>query len=87
MKTGGGGTAAAPHTLQTPKPLWSEQDRVSVQASATAVRAVLQQAGVSGRACWRGADRQMHGLVLLDGQGQVLRPPFCGMTSARSAVR
>jgi len=69
-------TAAAPHTLQTPKPLWSEQDpREWWQASATAVRAVLQQAGVSGESVLAvGLTGQMHGLVLLDGQGQVLRP-------------
>ena len=70
------GTAAAPHTLQTPKPLWSEQDpREWWQASATAVRAVLQQVGVSGESVLAvGLTGQMHGLVLLDAQGQVLRP-------------
>ena len=70
------GTAAAPHTLQTPRPLWSEQDpREWWQASATAVRAVLQQVGVSGESVLAvGLTGQMHGLVLLDAQGQVLRP-------------
>ena len=69
-------TAVAPHTLQTPKPLWSEQDpREWWQASAKAVRAVLKQAGVSGESVQAvGLTGQMHGLVLLDGQGQVLRP-------------
>jgi xylulokinase len=70
------GTAAAPHTLQTPRPLWSEQDpREWWQASATAVRTVLQQAGVSGESVLAvGLTGQMHGLVLLDEHGQALRP-------------
>jgi len=69
-------TAAAPHTLQTPRPLWSEQDpREWWQASSTAVRAALQQAGVSGESILAvGLTGQMHGLVLLDEQGEVLRP-------------
>ena len=70
------GTASAPHTLQTPKPLWSEQDpREWWLASATAVRTVLQQAGVRGESVQAvGLTGQMHGLVLLDEHGQVLRP-------------
>jgi xylulokinase len=69
-------TAAAPHTLQTPRPLWSEQDpREWWQASSTAVRAVLKQAGVSGESVLAvGLTGQMHGLVLLDEKGEVLRP-------------
>jgi len=69
-------TASAPHTLQAPKPLWSEQDpREWWQASATAVRTVLQQAGVRGESVQAvGLTGQMHGLVLLDEAGQVLRP-------------
>jgi xylulokinase len=69
-------TASAPHTLQTPRPLWSEQDpREWWQASTTAVRAVLQQSGVSGESVLAvGLTGQMHGLVLLDEHGEVLRP-------------
>jgi xylulokinase len=69
-------TAVAPHTLQTPRPLWSEQNpREWWQASATAVRTVLQQAGVSGASVQAvGLTGQMHGLVLLDERGEVLRP-------------
>lgn len=68
--------ASAPHTLQTPQPLWSEQDPrewwVAVVAS---LRAVLAQAGVSGdRIAAIGLTGQMHGLVLLDEAGEVLRP-------------
>ena len=69
-------TAAAPHTLQTPKPLWSEQDpREWWQASSSAIRSVLEQAGLGGESVAAiGLTGQMHGLVLLDGAGQVLRP-------------
>jgi len=69
-------TAASPHTLQTPKPLWSEQDpREWWQAVSTAVRSVLQQACLGGESVAAvGLTGQMHGLVLLDGAGQVLRP-------------
>ena len=69
-------TASSPHTLQTPRTLWSEQDpREWWQASATAVRTVLQQAGVRGENVLAvGLTGQMHGLVLLDERGQVLRP-------------
>ena len=69
-------TAASPHTLQTPKPLWSEQDpREWWQAVSTSIRAVLQQSGLSGESIVAvGMTGQMHGLVLLDEAGQVLRP-------------
>jgi xylulokinase len=70
------GSASSPHTLQTPKPLWSEQDPhewwTAVSAS---IKSVLRQAGAKGgdvRAV--GLTGQMHGLVLLDGAGKVLRP-------------
>jgi xylulokinase len=68
--------ASSPHTLQNPKPLWSEQDpREWWQAVSTAVRSVLQQAGLEGESVAAlGLTGQMHGLVLLDGAGQVLRP-------------
>ncbi len=69
-------TATAPHTLQTPKPLWSEQDPGEWwRAAAAATRLVLHQAGLGGESVAAvGLTGQMHGLVLLDGQGQVLRP-------------
>jgi xylulokinase len=69
-------TATAPHTLSTPRPLWSEQDPAEWwQAAITAIRAALQQVGADGSAITAvGLTGQMHGLVLLDGAGQVLRP-------------
>jgi xylulokinase len=68
--------ASSPHTLQTPRPLWSEQDPLEWwQAASASIRAVLQQACVTGEAVTAiGLTGQMHGLVLLDDAGNVLRP-------------
>jgi len=68
--------ASNPHTLQTPKPLWSEQDpREWWEAVAASIKSVLEKAGISGeRVGAVGLTGQMHGLVLLDGDGNVLRP-------------
>ena len=68
--------ASNPHTLQTPKPLWSEQDpREWWEAVAASIKSVLEKAGISGeRVGAVGLTGQMHGLVLLDGDGKVLRP-------------
>lgn len=69
-------SASSPHTLQTPKPLWSEQDpREWWDAASASIRSVLQQACVSGESVRAlGLTGQMHGLVLLDEAGNVLRP-------------
>ena len=68
--------ASSPHTLQTPKPLWSEQDpREWWEAVAASIKSVLEKAGISGEGVGAvGLTGQMHGLVLLDGDGNVLRP-------------
>jgi len=74
--------ASNPHTLQTPKPLWSEQDPHEWwNAVAASIRSVLEQAdipqgdNVSGEGAGAvGLTGQMHGLVLLDDDGNVLRP-------------
>jgi len=68
--------ASSPHTLQTPKPLWSEQDpREWWGAVSASIRSVLEKAGISGeRVEAVGLTGQMHGLVLLDEAGNVLRP-------------
>ena len=68
--------AAASHTLQTPKPLWSEQNpREWWDAVAASIKSVLEKAGVSGeRVVAVGLTGQMHGLILLDENGSVLRP-------------
>jgi xylulokinase len=69
-------TASSPHTLQTPKPLWSEQDPGQWwEATKISIRAALEQVGlVGGSIAAVGLTGQMHGLVLLDDAGQVLRP-------------
>lgn len=69
-------TASSPHTLSTPRPLWSEQDPHEWWlATCNSIRAVLSDTSVSPGAIKAiGLTGQMHGLVLLDGAGEVLRP-------------
>jgi xylulokinase len=70
------GVASSEYTYETPHPLWSEQDpslwwRGTVQS----IRAVLQKTGVNAaQVKGIGLTGQMHGLVLLDENGDVLRP-------------
>jgi xylulokinase len=68
--------ASSQHTLQSPKPLWSEQNPAEWwMATVNAIQAVMNQAGVDGSAVAAvGLTGQMHGLVLLDANGTVLRP-------------
>jgi len=68
--------ASNPHTLQTPRPLWSEQDpREWWEAVAASIKAVLEKTGINGDGVAAvGLTGQMHGLVLLDHAGDVLRP-------------
>ncbi len=63
-------------TLQTPRPLWSEQDPHEWwKGTAASIRKALAEAGASGHdVAAVGLTGQMHGLVLLDGNRQVLRP-------------
>lgn len=69
-------SATAPLALSAPHPLWSEQDpRDWWIGIVKSIRQALEQAGVSGSAVTSiGLTGQMHGLVLLDEQGEVLRP-------------
>ena len=69
-------TASSPHTLQTPKPLWAEQNPLEWwEAVSKCIRAVLEKASIGGENITAiGLTGQMHGLVLLDGAGNVLRP-------------
>lgn len=62
--------------LSTPRALWSEQDPAWwTDATDKVIRGVLQKAKVSGeQVCGVGITGQMHGLVLLDSVGQVIRP-------------
>ncbi|GIV95692.1 MAG: xylulokinase [Herpetosiphonaceae bacterium] len=70
------GSATTPLTLSTPRPLWSEQDPHEWwDGVMTSIRRVLDETGVSGAQVEAiGLTGQMHGLVLLDAQGAVLRP-------------
>ena len=65
--------AAVSHEVSAPYPLWSEQDPESWwTAVGRSVQAVLRTAGVQPDAV--GLTGQMHGLVVLDHKGGVLRP-------------
>jgi xylulokinase len=68
--------AMSEYPYETPRPLWTEQhpDRWW-QATVTSVRQVLARAGLDAADVKGvGLTGQMHGLVLLDAAGQVLRP-------------
>ncbi len=69
-------SATEEYPLYTPKPLWSEQNPEDWwQGTVQAIRRVLQTPGVSAdEIAAIGLTGQMHGLVLLDQAGQVLRP-------------
>lgn len=70
------GTGSAEYPFSTPRPLWSEQDpRLWWDGAIRAIGSALTGAGVSGEEVVAvGLTGQMHGLVLLDAAGQVLRP-------------
>ena len=70
------GSATTPLTLSTPRPLWSEQNPADWWAGmAASIRQLLAEQGVAGESIAAiGLTGQMHGLVLLDESGQVLRP-------------
>jgi xylulokinase len=64
------------YSFETPQPLWSEQDpELWWQATRKALAAVLAESAVPSSAVKAiGLTGQMHGLVLLDEEGVVLRP-------------
>jgi len=68
--------ATGEHAISAPKPGWSEQDPATWwQATVQAVRQAIAQAGVDGKQiAGIGLSGQMHGLVILDAAGRVLRP-------------
>ena len=69
-------SATTPLTLSTPRPLWSEQDPQEWWQGVTySIRGALARANASGAdVAAIGLTGQMHGLVLLDEAGEVLRP-------------
>ncbi len=70
------GASSTPLTLSTPHPLWSEQDPAEWWASMVqSIRLTIDEAGASADTIAAiGLTGQMHGLVLLDDSGAVLRP-------------
>jgi xylulokinase len=70
------GVASKEYSFETPQPLWSEQDpALWWHATVESVRRVLANTGVDVAVVKSiGLTGQMHGLVLLDEKGDVLRP-------------
>lgn len=71
-------SASTPYEFSTPRPLWSEQDpQLWWDGARSSIRQALDEAGAHGgdvHVKAVGLTGQMHGLVLLDGAGEVLRP-------------
>lgn len=69
-------SAIAEYPMYTPHPQWAEQNPEDWwQASVESIRQVLAQSGADPvQVAGLGLTGQMHGLVLLDGDGAVLRP-------------
>jgi xylulokinase len=69
-------STAAEHPVFNPQPLWSEQDPHDWwEGVSKSIRQALVEAGANGsQVSAVGLTGQMHGLVLLDAAGQVLRP-------------
>ena len=70
------GVAASEYGYNTPRPLWSEQDpEFWWTGTIQSIRQVIDQTGIDPHAIEGiGLTGQMHGLVLLDDAGNVLRP-------------
>ena len=70
------GTASSAYGFETPHPLWTEQDpHLWWDASVAAVRQLVADQGISSSDVDAvGLTGQMHGSVLLDNDGEVVRP-------------
>ena len=70
------GIGVAEYGFSVPRPLWSEQDpNLWWDGTISAIRSVLASTGIGGDAVDAiGLTGQMHGAVLLDEAGDVLRP-------------
>lgn len=70
------GSATTDQPLSTPRPLWSEQNPADWwNGAVSSIRQALQETGLTGADIQGvGLTGQMHGLTLLDAQGEVLRP-------------
>ncbi len=69
-------TASAEHSVESPRPGYSEQDpRQWWSAARKAIGEAIHRSGVEGSAITAvGFSGQMHGLVCLDAAGEVIRP-------------
>jgi len=70
-------SCTAPHAeMRMERPMWAEQDPDDWwRATQSAIQGVLREAGIDGAAIKGiGFSGQMHGLVMLDAQGKVIRP-------------
>jgi len=69
-------SATTEYPMYTPQPLWAEQNPADWwAATVTSIRRVLDEGDVPpDQVAGVGLTGQMHGLVLLDAQGEVLRP-------------
>lgn len=70
------GVGASSYDYQTPRPLWSEQDpHIWWDATIEAIGRLLYDTGVSpSEVSTIGLTGQMHGSVLLDEDGEIIRP-------------
>ncbi len=70
------GVASSEYSYETPRPMWTEQHpHLWWEATVASIRRVLAESGVNpADVRGVGLTGQMHGLVLLDENGQVLRP-------------
>jgi xylulokinase len=68
--------ATTEYPLSNPRPLWSEQSPADWwQGARMSIREAMQKAGLRGEEVSAvGLTGQMHGLVMLDASGRVLRP-------------
>jgi len=69
-------SATSEYPMYTPRPMWAEQDPEDWwQATVETIQRVLGESGVSAaEVSGLGLTGQMHGMVLLDSAGEVLRP-------------
>lgn len=69
-------SASSEYSYNTPRPLWTEQDpNLWWKATIESVRSVLIRSNINAEDIKAiGLTGQMHGLVLLDDKGEVLRP-------------
>jgi len=70
------GVASHEYPYESPQPGWTEQDAsLFWEGTIQSIRAVLQKTGLSGGDILAvGLTGQMHGMVLLDAQGEPIRP-------------